>query len=152
MTNEVDILLVEDNYNDSELAMRALKRSNLAKNVIIVRDGEEALDYIFARGSYKTLRKLNLPKLILLDLKLPKIDGVGVLKVIKNNPLTQHIPVVVLTSSNEQCDLEETYRLGVNSYVVKPVDFEKFVSLIGYVGLYWLQLNKQPHINDRKND
>ena len=146
MDNEVEILLVEDNPNDAELAMRALKKNNLANNVIRVCDGEEALDFIFARGQFKSRVKLNVPKLILLDLKLPKIDGLEVLKIIKADPVTKLIPVVVLTSSKEEKDMIESYRLGVNSYIVKPVDFDKFIDSVRDIGLYWLLLNQQPDI------
>jgi two-component system, response regulator len=146
MNNEVEILLVEDNPNDAELALRALKKNNLANNVIRVCDGEEALDFIFARGQFKSREKLNIPKLILLDLKLPKVDGLELLEIIKANPVTKLIPVVVLTSSNEESDMIESYRLGVNSYIVKPVDFDKFIESVSKIGFYWLLLNKQPDI------
>ena len=144
MNYEVEILLVEDNPNDAELAMRALVKNNLANNVISVKDGEEALDYIFARGKFKSGTRLNIPKLILLDLKLPKIDGLEVLKILKADPVTKMIPVVVLTSSKEERDMVESYRLGVNSYIVKPVDFDKFIDAVRDIGLYWLLLNQQP--------
>jgi Response regulators consisting of a CheY-like receiver domain and a winged-helix DNA-binding domain len=146
MTNEVEILLVEDNPSDAELALRALKKNNLANNVIRVCDGEEALDFIFARGKYKTRERLNIPKLILLDLKLPKVDGLELLKIIKADPVTKLIPVVVLTSSIEESDMIESYRLGVNSYIVKPVDFDKFIESVKNIGFYWLLLNQQPDI------
>jgi two-component system response regulator len=146
MTNEIEILLVEDNPNDAELALRALKKNNLANNVIRVCDGEEALDFIFARGQYKSREKLNIPRLILLDLKLPKVDGLELLKIIKADPVTKLIPVVVLTSSIEENDMIESYRLGVNSYIVKPVDFDKFIESVKNVGFYWLLLNQQPDI------
>jgi two-component system response regulator len=148
MNNEVEILLVEDNPNDAELALRALKENNLANNVIRVCDGEEALEYIFARGKYKTRERMNIPKLILLDLKLPKIDGLELLKLIKADPVMKLIPIVVLTSSNEESDMIETYRLGVNSYIVKPVDFDKFIESVKNIGFYWLLLNKQPNIKN----
>jgi two-component system response regulator len=146
MNHEVEILLVEDNPSDAELALRALKKNNLANNVIRVCDGEEALDFIFARGPFKDKKKLNIPKLILLDLKLPKINGLEVLKIIKNDPITKIIPIVVLTSSKEENDMIESYRLGVNSYIVKPVDFDKFIDSVKDIGLYWLLLNQQPDI------
>jgi CheY-like chemotaxis protein len=146
MNNEVEILLVEDNPNDAELAMRALKKNKLANNVIRVCDGEEALDFIFARRQFNSREKLNVPKLILLDLKLPKVDGLEVLKIIKADPVTKLIPVVVLTSSKEEKDMIESYRLGVNSYIVKPVDFDKFIDSVRDIGLYWLLLNQQPDI------
>lgn len=148
MTNEIEILLVEDNPNDAELAIRALKKSNLTNSVIRVCDGEEALDYIFARGNFKSRNRLNIPRLILLDLKLPKIDGLEVLKVIKADPVTKLIPVVALTSSREENDMIESYRLGVNSYIVKPVDFDKFIDSVRDIGLYWLLLNQQPDIKN----
>ncbi|TAL76751.1 MAG: response regulator [Bacteroidetes bacterium] len=146
MDYEVEILLVEDNPSDAELAMRALKKNKLANSLIRVSDGEEALDYIFARGPFKTREKLNIPKLILLDLKLPKVDGLEVLKVIKADKVTKLIPVVVLTSSREESDMIESYKLGVNSYIVKPVDFDKFIDSVREIGLYWLLLNQQPDI------
>jgi CheY-like chemotaxis protein len=146
MNHEVEILLVEDNPSDAELALRALKKNNMANNVIRVCDGEEALDFIFARGPFKSGKRLNLPKLILLDLKLPKVDGLELLKIIKADPVTKLIPVVVLTSSVEESDMIESYRLGVNSYIVKPVDFDKFIESVRNIGFYWLLLNQQPDI------
>ena len=148
MNNEVEILLVEDNPNDAELARRALQKNNLANNVIRVCNGEEALDYIFARGPFKSNDGLNIPKLILLDLKLPKIDGLEFLKIIKADWVTKLIPVVVLTSSHEENDMVESYRLGVNSYIIKPVDFDKFIDSVRDIGLYWLLLNQQPDIKN----
>jgi two-component system response regulator len=148
MTNEVEILLVEDNPNDAELAIRALKKSHLTNSVIRVCDGEEALDYIFARGHFKSRNRFNIPKLILLDLKLPKIDGLEVLKILKTDPVTKLIPVVALTSSREENDMIESYRLGVNSYIVKPVNFDKFIDSVRDIGLYWLLLNQQPDIKN----
>jgi CheY-like chemotaxis protein len=148
MDNEVEILLVEDNPNDAELAIRALKKNNLANKLFRVCDGEEALDFIFARGSFKTRERLNIPKLILLDLKLPKVDGLELLKIIKADPIMKLIPVVVLTSSVEESDMIESYRLGVNSYIVKPVDFDKFIESVRNIGFYWLLLNKQPDIKN----
>jgi len=146
MNHEVEILLVEDNPNDAELALRALRKNNLANNVFRVCDGEEALDFIFARGQFKDRNKLIIPRLILLDLKLPKINGLEVLKIIKTDPVTKLIPVVVLTSSKEESDLIESYRLGANSYIVKPVDFDKFIDSVRDIGMYWLLLNQQPDI------
>jgi PAS domain S-box-containing protein len=144
----VEILLVEDNPNDAELTIIALKKNNLANNVIRVCNGEEALDFIFARGMFKDRKKENAPKVILLDLKLPKVDGLEVLRIIKADPVTKIIPVVVLTSSKEENDMIESYRLGVNSYIVKPVDFDKFSDSVGDIGLYWLLLNEQPDIKN----
>jgi CheY-like chemotaxis protein len=136
----VDILLVEDNENDVELTLRALNKNRLGKRVQIARDGEEALDFIFSRGANKD--KNNSPKVIFLDLKLPKVDGLEVLRAIKEDEEMRTIPVVVLTSSKEERDIHDSYRLGVNSYIVKPVDFEKFVQAISELGLYWISLNQ----------
>jgi two-component system response regulator len=144
--NEIEILLVEDNPNDAELAMRAFRKNKLANNIVRVCDGEEALDYIFARKTYNYRNRLNIPKLILLDLKLPKVDGLEVLKIIKADEVTKLIPVVVLTSSREEQDMVESYRLGVNSYIVKPVDFDKFIESVRDIGLYWLLMNQLPDI------
>ncbi len=143
--NEVEILIVEDNPNDAEMALRALKKNHLANNVLVVNDGEMALDFIFAKGKFADRVKNMHPKIILLDLKLPKIDGLEVLKEIKSHAETKMIPVVVLTSSKEESDLINSYRLGVNSYIVKPVDFDKFVDAVRDLSLYWLLLNQQPH-------
>jgi len=140
----VEILLVEDNPHDAEMAIRALKKNNLANNVLHVTDGVEALDFIFARGSYSGRKIENAPKVILLDLKLPKVDGLEVLKAVKSDERTKIIPVIALTSSSEEKDIIESYRLGVNSYIVKPVDFDKFVEAIKDLGLYWLLLNQSP--------
>ncbi|WP_372936564.1 response regulator [Mariniphaga sediminis] len=141
---EIEILLVEDNPNDAEMALRALKKNNLSNQVMVAVDGEEALDFIFAKGKFASRQKSRKPKIILLDLKLPKIDGLEVLKEIKSNPETKIIPVVVLTSSREEKDMLKSYQLGVNSYIVKPVDFDKFVDAVRDLGLYWLLLNQQP--------
>lgn len=143
-SNAVEILLVEDNPEDVELTLRGLKKHNLANKVFVVRDGEEALDYIFAKGKYADRDMIIAPKLILLDLKLPKVDGLEVLRQVKLDEKTKVIPVVVLTSSKEERDVVESYRLGVNSYIRKPVDFDKFVKSIGELGLYWLLLNEPP--------
>lgn len=143
--NIVEILLVEDNPYDAELTLRALQKNHLANRVILVTDGEEALDYIFARGAYSNRRIENAPRVILLDLKLPKVDGLEVLKALKGDQRTKMIPVVILTSSKEEKDIVESYRLGVNSYIVKPVDFDKFVDAVNSLGLYWLLLNQSPH-------
>ena len=141
---QVEILLVEDNKTDAELTMRALKKNNLANNLVWVKDGAEALDFIFCSGSYAE-RDNNLPKLILLDLKLPKIDGIEVLSRLKADARTKLIPVVMVTSSAEERDIVESYKFGVNSYLVKPVDFNHFIEVVSQAGLYWAVLNKTPH-------
>ncbi len=146
MTNEVEILLVEDNPNDAELALRALEKNNLANRVFIVKDGAEALDFVFGRGAHQNRRVENVPRVILLDLKLPKVDGIEVLRSIRSDERTKYIPVVVLTSSSEERDIVETYRLGVNSYIVKPVNFEKFIEVVRELGYYWLLLNHRPAV------
>jgi two-component system, response regulator len=135
----VEVLLIEDNPEDAELTIRVLKKNNLANNLVHLHDGEEALEFLFAEGNY------NIPKLILLDLKMPKVDGIEVLKKIKNDDQRKIIPVVILTSSKEERDIIESYNLGVNAYVVKPVEFEKFVSAVANLGLFWLILNQPPH-------
>ncbi len=142
--SEVEILLVEDNPADAELTLRALKKRNLANRVTHVHDGEEALDFIFARGAYATRDADQHPKVILLDLKLPKVDGLEVLRAVKSDPSTRQIPVVMLTSSRQEQDIVESYRLGVNSYIVKPVDFDKFINAVEQLGFYWLLLNQPP--------
>jgi two-component system response regulator len=138
INNPIDILLVEDNQEDAELTIRALKKQRLANNLIHLQDGEEALDYLFASEN-------NLPKLVLLDLKMPKVDGIEVLRKIKNDELRKVIPVVLLTSSKEERDIVESYKLGVNAYIVKPVEFEKLVSAVSDIGLFWLILNQSPN-------
>jgi two-component system response regulator len=140
----VDILLVEDNPSDVELTLRALKKNHIANTVRVIPDGAEALDYIFAEGKNIGRNRVDVPKVILLDLKLPKIGGLEILRRIKGDDRTKTIPVVVLTSSKEEKDIVESYRLGVNSYIVKPVDFEKFVEAVSQLGLYWLLLNQPP--------
>ncbi len=142
--NEVDILIVEDNQNDAELALRALKQNNIANKVLIINDGRQALDFIFARGEFAKRKGIAHPKIILLDLKLPRIDGLEVLREIKSNPDTKIIPVIVLSSSREKNDIVQSYRLCANSYIVKPVDYEEFVETIRDLGIYWLKLNQQP--------
>ena len=147
MANEtvVEILLVEDNPHDVELTLRALKKHNLANKVHVVKDGAEALDYIFATGIYAERNIHDHPRVILLDLKLPKVDGMEILRRIRADERTKTIPVVVLTSSQEERDIVESYKLGVNSYIVKPVDFDKFLSTVQELGLYWLVLYKPPY-------
>jgi two-component system, response regulator len=139
----VEILLVEDNANDEILALHAFRRQNIADKVHVARDGAEALEYIFCTGAYAD-RGIENPKVILLDLKIPKIDGIEVLRRIRSDPRTRLIPVVALTSSSEERDVVETYRLGVNSYIVKPVDFGQFNEVAKTLGIYWLRLNRQP--------
>ena len=134
----IEVLLVEDNPDDAELTIRALKKQNLANNLLHVGDGEEALNYLFSKG------QTDHPRLILLDLKMPKVDGIEVLRKIKNDPVKKLIPVIVLTSSKEDRDIVEAYKLGVNAYIVKPVDFEKFVNAVSEIGLFWLTLNQPP--------
>ncbi|MBD1834842.1 response regulator [Cyanobacteria bacterium FACHB-472] len=142
--NPKEILLVEDNPNDVELALLALRRNKISNHIHIARDGEEALNFIFRKGTFADRNLNNNPKLILLDLKLPKIDGLEVLQTIKSDPQTRKIPVVMLTSSCEECDIVDSYQLGVNSYIVKPVDFEQFTEAVRQLGLYWLVLNQSP--------
>ncbi len=139
-----DILLVEDSPEDAELAIHALRREHLANNIFIVRDGEEALDFLFCRGGFEERSFDQPPKLVLLDLKLPKVDGIEVLKQLKDDSRTRAIPVVVLTSSKEERDLVRSYDLGVNSYIQKPVDFEQFRQTVKTVGLYWMVINQRP--------
>ncbi|MGA2745830.1 MAG: response regulator [Candidatus Sulfotelmatobacter sp.] len=139
-----DILLVEDSQNDIDLALYALREENLANNIFIVRDGKEALDFLFCRGSFAERCFNHPPKLVLLDLKLPRVDGLQVLKELKNDPRTKSIPVVIMTSSSEERDLVEGYNLGVNSYIQKPVDFEQFRKTVKTLGLYWLVVNQSP--------
>ena len=140
----VDILLVEDNPNDIELTLHAFKRNNLINAVYVVRDGAEAIDFLLGSGAYAGRNIDEQPKVILLDLKLPKIDGLEVLRCIKKDPRTCVIPVVMLTSSHLEQDIVESYRLGVNSYIVKPVNFEKFIETVRNIGLYWLLVNEHP--------
>jgi CheY-like chemotaxis protein len=142
--DEIEVLLVEDNETDAELTIRALKRKNLANNLVWVKDGEEALEFIFASGRYSGREVQDLPKLVLLDLRMPKVDGMEVLRKIKADPRTNKIPIVVLTSSKEDEDIVESYNLGVNSYVSKPVEFEEFTEAVSTLGLYWMLLNKSP--------
>lgn len=138
----VDILIVEDNPNDAELAIRALKKGNLSNKIFTVENGAEAIEYLNCTGNYSDRCAENKPKVIFLDLKLPKINGLEVLKVIKSNPNLKTIPVVILTSSSEDPDINEAYKLGANSYVVKPVDFDKFIESVKSLGFYWLLINR----------
>lgn len=139
--NNVDILLVEDNLEDAELAIRALKKNNLSNNLLHLQDGEEALHFIFSENF-----NVSRPKLILLDIKMPKVDGLEVLRKVKADPLRKVVPIVLLTSSREERDIVESYNLGVNAYVVKPVEFEKFVKAVSEIGLFWLVLNQSSHL------
>jgi two-component system, response regulator len=140
--NAVEILIVEDNPRDAELTLRALRKNNLANNVLLAEDGVEALDFFFCRGKYKK-RDISIPpKVVLLDLKLPKVSGLEVLKAVKGDKRTSNIPIVVVTSSKEEPDMKEAYALGVNSYVVKPVDFDQFINAMSSLGLYWLLVNE----------
>jgi CheY-like chemotaxis protein len=141
---EVEVLLVEDNPSDAELTIRALKKNNLANKIYHVKDGAEALDFLFAQGNYSDRKVENIPKVILLDLKMPKLNGIEVLRVLKADLRTKKIPVVVLTSSKEDPDIKECYGLGVNSYVVKPVNFDSFLKAVSDLGLYWLLINQSP--------
>lgn len=139
---EVEILLIEDNPDDAELAIRALKKSHLANNVTHLMDGAEAIDFLFCQGEYETRDINNLPKVILLDLKMPKVNGLEVLKRIKDDIRTRAIPVVILTSSAEDPDIKRSYELGANSYIVKPVEFNNFAKIISDLGMYWLVINR----------
>ena len=141
---EVEILLVEDNPDDLELAMLALRKGNLANHIQVARDGEEALDFLFCRNAFGERSFESPPRVVLLDLKLPKVDGLEVLRAVKNDPRTRAIPIVVMTSSKEQRDLVEGYQLGVNSYIQKPVDFDQFRDIISKLGFYWLVINQPP--------
>jgi len=140
--DQVEILLVEDNANDAELTIRVLRKNNLSNHLIHVKDGAEALNFIYCKGEFINRNPEVKPRLILLDLKMPKIDGLEVLKILKNDTETKHIPVVILTSSKEEKDLLESYQLGANSYIQKPVEFDKFVKSVSDIGMYWLILNQ----------
>jgi two-component system response regulator len=145
-----EILLVEDSQDDVDLTLHTLRRENLANNISVVRDGEEALDFLFCRGPYAKRSRELLPRLVLLDLKLPKVDGIEVLRQIKGDPRTKIIPVVILTSSREERDLVDGYNLGANSYIQKPVDFDQFRQVVKGMGLYWLVINQRPLANGVK--
>lgn len=144
MLNQIEVLLVEDNIHDAEMTIRALKKVNLANKLIHVKDGEEALEFIFARGKFADREASNLPKVILLDIKMPKVDGIEVLRQLKSQEASKAIPIVIMTSSKEEQDIISSYELGVNSYVVKPVDFEGFAKAVSELGLYWLLTNQPP--------
>jgi CheY-like chemotaxis protein len=141
--DSIEILLVEDNPSDVQLALRALRKKKLANNIEVARDGEEALDFLFYRGKFAQ-RPRNNPKLILLDLKLPKVDGLQVLEQLRKDERTKAVPVVVLTSSKEDPDIATSYALGANSYIQKPVDFDNFQQVVEQLGLYWLVINQPP--------
>jgi two-component system, response regulator len=144
MNHEVELLLVEDNKSDAEMTIRALKKNNIVNKIVHLKDGAEALEFIFGEGAFEGRTIENGPKVVLLDLKMPKVNGIQVLERIKGDERTRKIPVVVLTSSKEDPDIQECYRLGVNSYVVKPVKFEAFVKAVSDLGLYWMILNQSP--------
>ncbi|MBL0104763.1 MAG: response regulator [Bacteroidetes bacterium] len=145
MNQELEILLIEDNPHDAELVIRALKKNHVVNHIVHLTDGVIALDFLFGRGKYEG-RKTNIkPRLILLDLKMPKMNGLEVLQAIKDNDLTKQIPVVVLTSSKENPDIEQSYLLGANSFIVKPVDYDSFRQVITDLGMYWLVVNHPPH-------
>lgn len=146
MVSQKAILLVEDNADDVELTRRAFKKNNIKNEMIVANDGAEALDYLFGSGKYKGRDLNNTPALILLDLKLPKIEGLEVLRRIREDERTRYLPVVVLTSSKEEQDLARSYSLGTNSYVRKPIDFDEFTKAVGFLGLYWLLINESPPV------
>jgi CheY-like chemotaxis protein len=151
-TDRVDILLVEDNPHDAELALRALKSRDLANKLLWVKDGAEALEFIFGPGTNSKRKVRGRPKVILLDLKLPKVDGLEVLGQLKANEESRTIPVVVLTSSREEQDIVRSYKMGVNSYIVKPVNFDNFSEAVAQLGLYWLLLNQPPEVPTKARD
>jgi len=144
---DIDILLVEDNPEDIELSIRALKKGGITSNIFVVNEGEDALDFIYCRNKFHHRKPEQTPKIILLDLKLPRISGIEVLRVIKEDQKKKMIPVIVLTSSSEEKDMMECYKLGVNSYIQKPIDFDKFISAINQIGSYWLFLNRIPEFS-----
>jgi len=144
MNSHVDILLVEDSQDDIDLALHALRQGKLANSIFVVRDGEEALEFLFCRGPFSERNIDRPPKLVLLDLKLPKVDGLQVLKAVKGDPRTKTIPIVIMTSSKEERDMVQSYNSGVNSYIQKPVDFEQFRNTIKSLGMYWMVVNQPP--------
>lgn len=144
MENEIEILLVEDNPNDAEMTLRALRKNHLANRIVHLKNGAEALDFIYGKGSFEGRDVSAMPKVVLLDLKMPKVDGIEVLRTMKSNEITKTIPVVILTSSKEDPDIKICYELGANSYIVKPVGFDNFLKAISELGFYWLLLNQSP--------
>lgn len=142
--HNIEIILVEDSIEDANLVIRSLKKSNLCNSIIHLKDGAEALDFMFARGMYADRKIEDKPKLILLDLKMPKVDGLQVLRELKGDERTKSVPVVIMTSSREDRDLIESYKLGVNAYVVKPVAFDNFAKAVAELGVFWLMLNQSP--------
>jgi two-component system response regulator len=145
MEHGIEILLIEDNMNDAEMTIRALKKNNLANKLVHLKDGAEALDFLFATGTYAGRNIEDTPKVVLLDLRMPKINGIQVLEKIKGDERTKKTPVVVLTSSKEDPDIADCYRLGANSYIVKPVQFDDFVKAVSELGVYWMIVNQPPH-------
>ena len=145
-TTPIEILLVEDNLNDAELAIRALKKSGVANNIFVVNDGQDALDFIYCKNKFENRKPNNNPKVILLDLKLPKVDGLEVLRTLKRDEEKKIIPIIVLTSSQEEKDIIKSYKLGVNSYIQKPIDFDQFIEAVKTIGMYWLLLNQLPKL------
>lgn len=146
VSNLVEVLLLEDNKSDAELAILALEEFNLANQMVWLKDGKQGLDFLFGRGEYEGRDTNSQPKIILLDLKMPKLDGIEVLRALRKDDRTKHIPVTVLTSSKEEEDIIETYKLGVNSYIVKPVDFDQFSKSVRDIGYYWIILNQNPNM------
>ena len=142
--SEIDILLIEDNFNDAELTIRALTKSGISNKIVHLKDGADALDFLFAKGEFAGRNVEHKPRLILLDLKMPKVDGMEVLRTIKSNEITKKIPVVVLTSSKENPDIDHSYTLGANSYIVKPVNFDGFFKAVADIGMYWMSQNQRP--------
>ena len=144
IVKNLEIILIEDDMHDAELTIRALKKNKMINNIVHLKDGEEAIDYIFVHGQYVERKVTNNPTLILLDLKLPRLSGMEVLRKIKKEESTKYIPIVALTSSKEHPDVAECYKLGINSYIVKPVEFENFSTVVTQIGFYWLLLNHPP--------
>ena len=145
--DEVEILLVEDNMSDAELVIRSLRKVNLANHLVHVKDGAEALDFLFAKGDYSG-EKPHIPRVILLDIKMPKVDGIEVLRQVRSREDTKLIPIVIMTSSKEEQDIVKSYQLGVNSFVVKPVDFTEFAKAVSQLGMYWVLTNQPPFIEN----